>query len=100
MNPILSEYSHLNVKILRSKLSEMRSAIGAVLTGLEIQRATVFASDFDDLPKYLSMSRSGIGFLLEPPHRSHHHQHDSDQHDEERDTDGEKIRCIQNNDQD
>ncbi|OLE70764.1 hypothetical protein AUF78_05205 [archaeon 13_1_20CM_2_51_12] len=67
MNPILSEYSHLNVKILRSKLSEMRSAIGAVLTGLEIQRATVFASDFDDLPKHLRVSRSGIGFLLDPP---------------------------------
>jgi len=78
----------------------MCSAIRAVLTGLKIQRTTVFAPDFDDLPENLRMGRSGVEFLFEPAHRSYHHQHDSDQHDEERDTDGEEIRRIQHNDQD
>ncbi len=78
----------------------MCSAIRAVLTGLKIQRTTVFASDFDNLSKNLGVGRGGIGFLLEPAHRSHHDQHDSDQHDEERDPYGEKIRSVKHNDQD
>ena len=78
----------------------MRSAIRAVLTGLKIQRTTVFASDFDDLSKNLGVGRSGIGFLLEPAHRSHHDQHDSNQHDEEWNPDGEKIRRVKHNHQD
>ena len=78
----------------------MCSAIRTVLTGLKIQRTTVFASDFDNLSKNLGVGRGGIGFLLEPAHRSHHDQHDSDQHDEERDPYGEKIRSVKHNDQD
>ncbi len=78
----------------------MCSAIRAVLTGLKIQRTTVFASDFDNLSKNLGVGRGGIGFLLEPAHRSHHDQHDSDQHDEERDPYGEKIRSVKHNHQD
>ena len=54
----------------------MCSAIRAVLTGLKIQRTTVFASDFDNLSKNLGVGRGGIGSLLEPAHRSRHDQHD------------------------
>ncbi len=78
----------------------MCSTIRTVLTCLKIQHAELFASDFDDLPKNLGVGRGWIGFLLEPAHRSHHHQHDSDQHDEERDPDGEKIRSVKHDDQD
>ncbi len=38
--------------------------------------------------------------LFEPAHRTYHHEHDSDQHDEEGDPDSEEIRRIQHNHQD
>jgi len=78
----------------------MCSTIGAVLSSLEIQRAAIFAPHFDDLPKNLRVGRSWIGFPFEPAHRSYHHQHDPDQHNEERDPDSEEIRRIQNDHQD
>jgi hypothetical protein len=79
--------------------SKMSSGIRAVLTSLEIQGVAVFASDLDDLLENLCMSGSCFWFLLEPSHRSHHDRHDSDQHFEERDSDGEEIRRIKYDDQ-
>jgi len=78
----------------------MGSAVRTVLAGLEIQSATVFASDLNDLCDDLSMSRSGVRLLLKTSHRSNHHEHNSNQHYEERDADGEKIRGIEDDYQD
>jgi hypothetical protein len=73
----------------------MSSAVRTVLTSLEIQSTTILASDLNDLSYDLSMRRGGVGFLLKTSHRSNHHKHNSNQHYEERDADGEEIRGIE-----
>ena len=78
----------------------MSSAVRAVLAGLKIQSAAVFASDLNDLSDDLSMRRGGVGFLLKTSHCSNHHEHNSNQHYEERDADGEEIRSIKDDYQD
>jgi hypothetical protein len=91
---------HISVSTTDLALSQMSSAVRAVLAGLEIQNATVFASDLNDLCDGLSMSRRGVGFLLKASHRSDHHEHYSNQHYEERYADGEEICGIEDDDQD